>query len=95
MEIENLTNSDRTRNIKNFIKQWNGIGYKEDGSTAPFWTALLRNVFGVQQPEKEIKFEETFKHEEKGNALFCDARLPETHVIIHNAVKPLALAMGI
>ena len=91
MEIENLTNSDRTRNIKSFIKQWNGTGYKEDGSTAPFWTALLRNVFGVQQPEKEIKFEETFKHEEKGNALFCDARLPETHVIIEQKAPGIPL----
>lgn len=91
MEIENLTNSDRTRNIKSFIKQWNGTGYKEDGSTAPFWTALLRNVFGVQQPEKEIKFEETFKHEEKGNVLFCDARLPETHVIIEQKAPGIPL----
>lgn len=91
MEIVDLNNNERTRNIKSFIKQWNGTGYKEDGSTAPFWTALLRNIFGVKNPEKEIKFEETFKHEEKGNSLFCDARLPETHVIIEQKAPGIPL----
>lgn len=65
--------------------------YKEDGNTAPFWLSLLRNVYGIEQPEQYITFEETVKHEEKGNALYVDARIPSMRIIIEqkNADAPL------
>ena len=41
---------------KKFAEYWKDKGY-EKGEAQPFWLALLRDVFGIDQPEKWISFE--------------------------------------
>lgn len=41
---------------KKFIEYWKDKGY-EKGESQSFWLSLLRDVFGVEHPEKYIKFE--------------------------------------
>ena len=42
---------------KAFAKYWEDEGY-EKGESQKFWLALLRDVFGVAEPEKFITFED-------------------------------------
>lgn len=64
--------------IKKFVAQWSGRGY-EKGESHSFWLSLLRDVFGVSEPEKFIRFEVPVKLKHTG---FIDAFLPDTKVII-------------
>ena len=86
-----MTQTERQKNITRFIDRWNKGDYKEDGNTAPFWIGLLGRVLGVPHPEDMIKFEETFKHEQKGNPLYCDAWIPTLHIIIEQKAPGVAL----
>lgn len=52
-----MTDAEQREAAKQFVKDWSGKGY-EKGESQPFWLALLRNVYGVEQPEKFINFEE-------------------------------------
>ena len=63
---------------KAFSTGWQGKGY-EKGETQPFWLSLLRDVYGVEQPENFIFFEGKVQ---LGHASFIDATIPETHVMI-------------
>lgn len=42
---------------KRFVEYWSGKGY-EKGQSQPFWLSLLREVFGIAEPEKFITFED-------------------------------------
>ena len=42
--------------VKKFVSQWSGRGY-ERGESQPFWLSFLRDVLGVSEPEKFIRFE--------------------------------------
>lgn len=53
-------------------------GY-EKGESQPFWLSLLRQVFGIKEPEKYIKFEEQVKLDHTN---FIDAYIPQTRVLI-------------
>lgn len=64
--------------VKKFVAQWSGHGY-EKGETQPFWMSLLRDVMGVSEPEKFIRFEVPVKLKHTN---FIDAFLPDTKVII-------------
>ena len=90
-EVCDMTSSERAGNIKRFISMWSGDAYKEDGNTAPFWTALLRNIMDVPYPEEYIQFEDTFKHEQKGNPLYCDAWIPSLRIMIEQKAPGVAL----
>lgn len=81
---------EQKKAAKVFAEEWAG-DFKEDGNTAPFWLSLLRDVYGVEHPERYISFEDTVKHEEKGNSLYVDAWIPSMRVIIEqkNAGAPL------
>ena len=60
----------------------------EKGETQSFWLALLRDVFGVDQPEKSIVFEGQVKVDKPNSPTparqtnFIDARIPKTKVLI-------------
>ncbi len=86
-----MTQTERRKNIAAFIKKWDREGYKEDGNTATFWIELLGDVLGVARPTDIIKFEETFKHEQKGNPLYCDAWIPALHILIEQKAPGVAL----
>ncbi|MBR4151816.1 MAG: class I SAM-dependent DNA methyltransferase [Selenomonadaceae bacterium] len=64
--------------VKKFIAQWSGRGY-EKGETHSFWLSFLRDVLGVSEPEKFIRFEVPVKLK---HTSFIDAFLPDTKVII-------------
>ena len=64
--------------VKKFVAQWSGRGY-EKGECHSFWLSLLRDVFGISEPEKFIRFEVPVKLK---HTSFIDAFLPDTKVII-------------
>lgn len=61
-----------------FAKYWKGRGY-EKGETTSFWTMLLQDVYGLEQPSKQIVFERQVDLEHKS---FIDALIPATRVLI-------------
>ena len=69
---------DRKLKAREFSEYWSGRGY-EKGETQPFWISLLRDIFGIEQPEKFIRFEEQVQ---LSHVSFIDGYIPETHVII-------------
>ena len=65
--------------IKNFVKYWSGHGY-EKGEAQPFWLAFIRDIFGINQPERVINFETQVKID--GNTKFLDGYLFDSKVLI-------------
>lgn len=63
---------------KRFVEYWSGKGY-EKGQSQPFWLSLLREVFGVAEPEKFITFEDQVHLD---NTSFIDGYIDSTHVMI-------------
>lgn len=63
---------------KEFAAYWKDTGY-EKGESQPFWLSLLRDVYGVEQPEKFITFEEQVKLD---HTSFIDGHIAATHVLI-------------
>lgn len=81
---------ERKKAAQDFAKTWAG-DYKEDGHTAPFWLSLLRDVYGIQHPERYIFFEDAVKHSEKDNSIFIDAQIPEVKVLIEQKATNIPL----
>ena len=69
---------ERNNSVKKFVAQWLGRGY-EKGETHSFWLSFLRDILGVSEPEKFIRFEVPVKLK---HTSFIDAFLPDTKVII-------------
>lgn len=63
---------------KRFVEYWSGKGY-EKGQSQPFWLSLLREVFGIAEPEKFITFEDQVHLD---NTSFIDGYIDSTHVMI-------------
>ena len=63
---------------RRFAAEWQGRGY-EKGESQPFWLALLRDVFGIAQPERFIRFEAQVRLD---NTSFIDGYIAQTHVLI-------------
>ena len=51
-----MTDTERKAAARQFAADWQGRG-DEKQETQSFWLALLRNVYGVANPEKFIDFE--------------------------------------
>ncbi len=66
------------RAAKDFAEYWDGKGY-EKGESQPFWLSLLRDVYGVEHPEKYIEFEEQVHLD---NTSFIDGMIESTKVLI-------------
>ena len=49
-----MNEAARRKAAKEFARQWKDKGY-EKGQSQPFWTALLRDVFGVEKPGSTTK----------------------------------------
>ena len=73
-----MSETERNNIVKKFVTQWSGRGY-EKGETHSFWLSFLRDVLGVSEPEKFIRFEVPVKLK---HTSFIDAFLPDTKVII-------------
>ena len=61
-----------------FAERWKGRGY-EKGDSQVFWTELLTEVFGIENPSTFFRFEEQVK---VGNTNFIDVHIPSTKVLI-------------
>ena len=73
-----MTDTEQRIAARNFARDWKGRGY-EKGESQSFWLSLLRNVFGIEQPEKFISFEEQVHLD---HTSFIDGTIPATKVLI-------------
>lgn len=75
---------------KQFAKDWSNRG-DEKQETQLFWISLLQNVFGVDQPAKNIEFEVPVK---LSHTSFIDAYIKDTHVLIEQKGTDIDLRKG-
>lgn len=91
-----MKNDEQKKAAKDFAEFWQGKGY-EKGQSQPFWLSLLRNVYGIEEPEKYIKFEDKVMLE---HTSFIDGFIPSVHVLIEqkelgkNLKKPIKQSDG-
>lgn len=78
-----MKETERRTAAKNFAEYWKDRGY-EKGESQPFWLSLLRDVLGVESPEKYITFEEQVRID---HTSFIDGYIPSTHVLIEQKGK--------
>ena len=79
------------KTVKKFVQYWTGKGY-EKGESQIFWLSLLRDIYGVEQPEKFITFEEQVKLD---HTSFIDGYIEATHVMIEQKSLGKDLRKGI
>lgn len=73
-----MKDTEIRQHAKAFAEYWKDRGY-EKGESQPFWLSLLRDVLGVAEPEKFIRFEEQIMID---HTSFIDGHIPATHVLI-------------
>lgn len=73
-----MTNREQIEVAKKFSEYWKDKGY-EKGESQKFWLSLLSQVYGVEEPEKFIIFEDQVHLD---HTSFIDAFIPSTHVLI-------------
>lgn len=76
--MKQMTDAEHKKAAKGFAEFWQGKGY-EKGQSQPFWLSLLRDVFGIEQPEQFIEFEDKVKLTHDS---FIDGMIPATKVLI-------------
>ena len=74
-----MTDAKQKSAAKAFAEYWQDKGY-EKGESQAFWLSLLREVFGVSEPEKLIRFEDQVKLDKSTG--FIDGFIANTHVMI-------------
>ena len=74
-----------------FAKRWKGRGY-EKGDSQLFWTELLTEVFGIENPSSFIQYEEQVKVDKTN---FIDGHIPSTRVLIEQKSIGKDLRKGI
>ena len=74
-----------------FAKRWKGRGY-EKGESQLFWTELLTEVFGIENPSQFIRYEEQVKVDKTN---FIDGHIPSTRVLIEQKSLDKDLRKGI
>ena len=78
-EVVPVTDAERRFAAAKFVEFWKGKGY-EKGESQPFWLSLLRDVYGVEEPEKHISFEDQVKLDKTNG--FIDGYVSTTHTMI-------------
>ena len=87
-----MTATEQKQAARDFAAYWRGKGY-EKGQTQPFWLSLLRDVLGVEHPERVIEFEDK-AHIDAAHG-FIDGYIPSTHVLIEQKSLGRNLRAGI
>ena len=88
-----MTPTSQREAAKAFADYWRGRGY-EKGETQPFWIGLLRDVLGVDHPERGfIEFEDKAHIDAKHG--FIDGYIPSTRVLIEQKSLGKSLRAGI
>lgn len=85
-----MTDVQQRATAKAFIEYWTGRG-DEKQETQRFWIDLLRNVYGVAEPEKAIEFEYPVKLD---HVSFIDGYIRETRVLIEQKGADIDLRRG-
>lgn len=86
-----MTEKEQKAAAKKFAEYWKDKGY-EKGESQPFWLSLLRDVYGVSEPEKFITFEEQVHLD---HTSFIDGYIVATHVLIEQKGLGRDLRKGI
>ena len=86
-----MTDTERKKNAKAFAEYWANKGY-EKGESQSFWLSLLRDILGVEHPEKFIQFENKVMLD---HTSFIDGTIPSTHVLIEQKSADKDLTKGI
>lgn len=85
-----MTDVQQRAAAKDFTKYWTSRG-DEKQETQRFWIDLLRNVYGVEEPEKAIEFEYPVKLD---HVSFIDGYIRETRVLIEQKGADIDLRRG-
>ena len=85
-----MTDIQQRASAKEFTKYWTGRG-DEKQETQRFWIDLLRNVYGVEEPEKTIDFEYPVKLD---HISFIDGYIRQTRVLIEQKGADIDLRRG-
>ena len=85
-----MTDVQQRAAAKEFAAYWTGRG-DEKQETQRFWIDLLRNVYGVAEPEKAIEFEYPVKLD---HVSFIDGYIRETRVLIEQKGADIDLRRG-
>ena len=86
-----MTAIEQKNAAKEFALFWKDKGY-EKGESQKFWISLLTNVFGVENIDQFIIFEEQVKLD---HTSFIDVMIPSTHVMIEQKSINKNLRAGI
>ena len=86
-----MTEAQQRQAVRTFIADWAGHG-DEKQDTSRFWTGLLRNVFGIEEPEKFIEFELPVK---LAHTSFIDGYIPQTRVLIEQKSRGISFKKGL
>lgn len=73
-----MTDAQQRAAAKQFAADWKNRGY-EKGESQPFWLSLLQKVYGIEEPEKYITFEDQVHLD---HTSFIDGSILTTHVLI-------------
>ncbi len=85
-----MTDVQQRAAAKEFLKYWKDRG-DEKQETQRFWIDLLRNVYGVADPEKAIEFERPVKLD---HVSFIDGYIQKTRVLIEQKGADIDLRHG-
>ena len=85
-----MTDIQQRTEAKKFAEYWKGRG-DEKQDTQRFWIGLLRNVYGVGEPEKFIDFEYPVKLD---HVSFIDGYIKETRTLIEQKSLEVNLRQG-
>lgn len=91
-----MTEMERRMAAKQFSGDWKNRG-DEKQETQRFWLSLLRNVFGISQPESMIEFEkrvEVVNNDGTSTTKYIDGYLPATRVLIEQKGAKIDLKKG-
>lgn len=85
------TEKQQAAAAKKFAEKWQGKGY-EKGDSQIFWTELLTEVYGIEDPSTFIRFEEQVKVDKTN---FIDGHIPSTKTLIEQKSLGKDLRKGI
>ena len=86
-----MTEAQQRQAVRTFIADWAGHG-DEKQDTSRFWMGLLRNVFGIEEPEKFMEFELPVK---LAHTSFIDGYIPQTRVLIEQKSRGISFKKGL
>ena len=86
-----MTEAQQRQAVRKFIADWAGHG-DEKQDTSRFWMGLLRNVFGIEEPEKFMEFELPVK---LAHTSFIDGYIPQTRVLIEQKSRGSSFKKGL